>query len=565
MIARSIAALFAAFLMSACATTGQPVDLLIRGGPIFSSDPTGHVYRAVAVKGGKIVAVGEDDLTQKVDAKRVIELNDRLAMPGFNDAHSHLRGRARRFVELSDVQSISQLQERIRSRIAQLPPGEWITGYGWSEDRLAEGRKPTRLDVDAVAPDNPVYLDREGGHSGLVNSRALMLAELDASSADPDGGQLERMADGSLSGIIRETRTVITDLIPKAEPEELRADLADRLRALFELGITSVTDASTPAEDFRDIWQPLYAARTMPLPRATIQINPDLVNRGPDGAMAVLDSLGAITGSGSAFLKLGAVKVFVDGGFTGPAAWTTQGYRNDPDYHGAAAVDLVQLEQFSARAHAAGWQMGYHAIGDLAIEKTVQMFDRILTANPRVDHRHYLNHFTVLPDDATMEMIARDGIAIAQQPNFTYSLEGRYRTYLPDDALAHNNAIATPLRYGIEMAFSSDIIPIGPLVGIYAAVTRKGASGTVYGPEEAVDIREALRLYTAGGARINFHETTLGQISPGMMADMIILDRDLLSIDPADILDTKVDMTILDGKIVFDRGSDSNVAETRDP
>lgn len=554
---RAIVAAMAATLVSGCTSTRQSADLLIHGGPVLSASSDDQVYRAVAITDGKIVAVGGEDLARRFTAKQVIDLHGRLAMPGFNDAHSHLRGRAKRFVELSDVRSIAELQARIRTRIAELPPGEWITGYGWSEDRLAEGRKPTRLDLDAAAPDNPVYLDREGGHSEVVNSRALALAGLTASNADPEGGHLERMDDGSLSGVIRETRTVLTHLIPDATPEELRADLGERLRDLFRLGITSVTDASTPIADYHAIWQPLYSAKPAPLPRATLQINPDVVGLGPDGAMAALRSLGQVTGGGDDFLRIGAVKVFVDGGFTGPAAWTTQGYRSDPDFHGAAAVDLDALERFSTDAHAAGWQLGYHAIGDLAIEKTVQMFDRILKAHPRADHRHHLNHFSVMPDNATMATMAADGIGIVQQPNFTYSLEGRYRAYLPDAALAHNNAIATPLNHGIKMAFSSDIIPIGPLVGIYAALTRKGASGTVYGPEEAIAIRQALRLYTAGGAAMNFRENTLGQIAPGMLADLIILDRDLLSAAPEDILRAQVDLTILAGRIVFDRRTDA--------
>jgi hypothetical protein len=549
----SIFLLVAALLIAGCSQHRQKADLVIHGGPIFSAQANNQIYQAIAIKDGKIVSVGDEQLVRQVKARQIIDLNGRLAMPGFNDAHSHMRGRAKRYIDLSAVKSIAELQAQISNKVAQLPAGEWITGYGWSEDRFAERRKPTRVDLDTAAPDNPVFLDREGGHSGVANTKALTLAGLTSSSPDPEGGQLEKMADGSLSGIIRENLTIVSSLVPDAEPAELRADLAKRLNALFSLGITSVTDASTSVDDYRSIWRPLYANATQPLPRATVQINPDLVHLGPEGAIAALASLGAVTGSGTEFLRIGAVKIFVDGGFTGPAAWTTKGYRNDSDYHGAAAVDLQALEIFSAGAHKAGWQLGYHAIGDLAIKRTVEMFDRILTENPRDNHRHHVNHFSVLPDDASLWTMARQQIGIIQQPNFTYSLEDRYRTYLPNDALAHNNAIQTPLGFGIKMAFSSDIIPIDPRVGIYAAVTRAGLSGAVYGPDEAIDVPLALQLYTAGGAWMNFRERQVGQIAPGMAADIIIIDRDLLSVSPRDILVAKVDMTFANGKIVFDR------------
>ena len=548
-----IFSLVAALLIAGCSQHRQNADLVIHGGPIFSAQANNKIYQAMAIKDGKIVSVGDEQLVRKVKALQTIDLKGRFAMPGFNDAHSHIRGRAKRYIDLSEVTSIAELQARVSNKIAELPAGEWITGYGWSEDRLAEKRKPTRIDLDSAAPDNPVFLDREGGRSGVANTKALTLAGLTSSSQDPEGGQLERMADGSLSGIIRENRTIVSSLVPDAEPAEIRADLAKRLNALFSLGITSVTDASTSVDDYRSIWRPLYANAAQPLPRATVQINPDLVHRGSQGAIAELAALGAVTGGGNEFLRIGAVKVFVDGGFTGPAAWTTKGYRNDSDYHGAAAVDLQALEIFSARAHIAGWQLGYHAIGDLAIKRTVEMFDRILTANPRDNHRHHVNHFSVLPDDPSLKTMARQQIGIIQQPNFTFSLEGRYRTYLPDDALAHNNAVATPLRNGIKMAFSSDIIPIDPRVGVYAAVTRAGISGAIYGPDEAIDVPLALRLHTAGGAWMNFREKEVGGISPRMAADIIIIDRNLLAVAPKDILDAKVDMTFIGGKIVFDR------------
>jgi predicted amidohydrolase YtcJ len=284
-----------------------------------------------------------------------------------------------------------------------------------------------------------------------------------------------------------------------------------------------------------------------------VQINPGLRPGDPQAALKRLEAFGLVTGAGDDRLKVGPLKIFVDGAFSGVGALTKQPYRSDPKQFGALTAPIADIEIVSRAAHAMGWQFGFHTIGDAANEKTVDMLDRILADAPRTDHRHYLNHFTVMPSETTLETMARDGIAIAQQPNFTYVLEGLFRTHLWDEALQSNNPAGTPLKKGVKMAFSSDIIPIGPLVGIYAAVTRKGLSGEVYGPEESVDIKEALRLYTYGGAWLNFDDDIKGTIEPGMLADIVVLSEDLLSAPPERILEAQVDLTLLGGEVVFER------------
>ena len=200
-----------------------------------------------------------------------------------------------------------------------------------------------------------------------------------------------------------------------------------------------------------------------------------------------------------------------------------------------------------------GWQFGLHTIGDGAIALTVSTFDRVLRESPRKDHRHYLNHFSMLPPDSTLAMMARDSILITQQVNFTYSLEGRYVANLDGERLEHNNPVRTPMRRGIFLALSSDILPIGPMVGLYAAVTRKGMSGRVFGPEERITMPEAIRAYTRNGAFITREEQLKGTLEPGKLADIAVVNEDLLTIDPARILGTKVDLTIMGGLVVYQR------------
>ncbi len=542
-----------ALLLAACQPKPIEADLIFSNGVVYTANSAQDTAEVAVIDGGKIVAVGSADLLKAYTAPTMIDLNGRLLIPGFNDAHTHIDGNPRNFVEVSSARSVAELAELVKGMTRVVEPGQWITGYGWSEDRFAEGRKPTRADLDAVAPDNPVFLTREGGHAGLANSAALKIAGLNATTTQPAGGELEKDAKGQLTGVIAERFDLVTQHIPVGDPGEIAEDLARNLNSQLALGITSLTDASVSPGAYEGLWKRVYAESALPLPRATTQINPGLTAGGAEAAIRVLRDFGATTGAGDARLKVGALKIFVDGGFTGPAAYTRRGYRHNSSYHGSLTAPISDIESVARAAHDMGWQFGFHTIGDAAIEETAAMIDRILADKPRADHRHYLNHFSMTPSRATMELMAKDGIAIAQQPNFTYSLEGRYRKFLPDEALPLNNPIATPLKLGIHMGFSSDIIPIGPLVGIYGAVTRKGASGEVYGPEERIDIKQALRLYTYGGAWLNFDDKIKGTIEPGMLADLVVLNENLLTAAPERILGTQVDITVLNGKIVYQR------------
>ncbi|MBL4574381.1 MAG: amidohydrolase family protein, partial [Gammaproteobacteria bacterium] len=245
------------------------------------------------------------------------------------------------------------------------------------------------------------------------------------------------------------------------------------------------------------------------------------------------------------------IKVFADGGFTGPAAFTKEPYLNQGDYRGYLNMPAEELVSHINEIHDAGWQMGIHAIGDAAIELVVDTLVDALTRNPREDHRTYLNHFSMRPSDATMEKMAEYGIHITQQPNFTYTLEGRYVANLDGWRLEHNNPLRSPMDHGIHVAISSDILPIGPLVGIYAAVTRKGMSGRVFGADEAITIEEAIAGYTIKGAYLGFEEDIKGSLEPGKLADMIVLSRDILTIDPEEIMDIEIEQTYVGGELVY--------------
>jgi predicted amidohydrolase YtcJ len=531
----------------------EPVDLVLHNGKVVTLDDRDRVTSALAIRDGKILAVGGESLVARYRAARVVDLRGRMAMPGFDDSHIHIFGRARRDISLAAVRSIRELQDSLRVKARLLGPGQWITGDGWAEENFEEQRLPVRADLDAAAPMNPVFLVRAGGHSSASNSLALRRAGITRDTPQPASGMIEHDAAGELTGIIRERSDLVRRLIPQATADELRPSFVQALRDLLALGITSIIQAGAITQGIDSVygkptwpeWERAYRDHRGELPRAAVQI----YWRGADD----LRAFGKRPGDGDEWLRVGALKLLVDGGFTGPSAYTLAPYKGMPGFRGTLNLSPDSLYQTVKAAHALGWQLGFHAIGDAAIQLTVDIFDRVLRESPRPDHRHYLNHFTMLPPTGTLATMARDSILVTTQPNFTYTLESRYRQVLDGTRLAHNNPLATPMRHGAFIAFSSDILPVGPMVGLYAAVTRKGKSGTVYGSDEAMPMMRALRAYTRNGAYLTREEHLKGTLEVGKLADIIVLSQDLLTIPPGRILNTKVDLTVLGGRVVYER------------
>lgn len=540
----------------------ERVDLLLHNAKIFTADPLLSMQRAVAIRDGRIVAVGGKDLLTRYTADSVLDLGGRLVTPGFIDTHIHMSGEGRRHIELSDFKSIVEIQDALRAKARELGPGAWITGYGWAEGLVKEQRSPLRADLDAATPNNPVVLSRAGGHSITTNSAALRLAGITSKTADPEGGFIERDSTGEPNGIIRERSDLVTRLVPRLPPGELRPSFVANLKRLLSLGITSIIDAGVVPRAYPE-WEAMYRENPGQLPRATLQIYPGLAKGGATAAQAIkaLQDFGKKTGDGNEWLRVGAMKLWLDGGYAGPAAWTLKPYRNQPAYFGIQNVEEADLYAVARAAHDAGWQLGWHTIGDAAIELGVKVLKRVMAEKPRDDTRHYLNHFTVMPVDSIMRDMANANILIAQQPNFTWAptLESRYVDNLEGERLEHNNSVRTPMNRGIFMAFGSDNHPIGPMPGLYGATTRLGHSGRVYSQAERISMTEALIAYTRNGAYFTFEEKLKGTIEPGKVADLIVLSNDLLEIDPSRILDTKVDLTILGGRIVFRRADASPV------
>jgi hypothetical protein len=536
----------------------ESADLVLFNGRIVTVDGAFSIRQAIAIKDGRILAVGGNELRNRYQSARSIDLGGRTVLPGFMDTHIHLGGHSRRYIDFRETKSLVELQQQVRDKARELGPGEWITGGDWDEYHFTERRKPLRADLDEAAPNNPVVLVRAGAHSSVGNSKALQLADVNGATPNPDRGLIEKDASGQPNGVIRERSDLYLRLVPRDKPQDVRESLLANVRDQLKLGITSVIEAGATVEP--DVvgsyaeWDLLYEKHGAELPRASIQIAyPSEAGNAKAGA-AKLREFGRKTGDGNERLRVGSIgEMPADGGFTGPTAWSLVDYKGQPGFRGRAFFTPEQIHANIEEGHRLGWQFGIHAIGDAAIAMSVDALDTVLRDYPRQDHRHYLCHFTVLPPERTMQLMERDKILIAQQPNFTYNLEGRYVETLEGRRLATNNAIATPIRHGIYMAFGSDNLPIGPMVGLYAAVTRKGESGRTYGPEEAIGIQEAIAMYTRSGAFLTREEELKGTLEAGKLADMIVLPEDPLRLPPDKLLGLKVDMTIVGGRILYDR------------
>ena len=533
-------------------------DLVLFNGKIATFDDAFSIREAIAIKDGRIAAVGGNELRNRYPGARAIDLRGRMVIPGFHDTHIHLGGHSHRYIDLNDTTSLAELKQQVSEKAKELGPGEWITGAGWDEYHFKEQRKPLRGDLDAAAPNNPVVLTRAGGHSSVGNSKALQMADINKATPDPPRGLIERDAQGQPNGIIRERSDLYTRLVPKDKPAEVRDSLLQNVRDQLKLGITSVIEAGSSIDpnvvgSYAE-WELLYQKHGAELPRASVQIGyPSPAGQAKEGA-AKLKEFGKKTGDGNDRLRVGSIgEMAADGGFTGPTAWSLEDYKGQPGFRGRAFFTPEQIHANIEEGHQLGWQFGIHAIGDAAIAMTVDALDQVLEKYPRNDHRHYLCHFTVLPPERTMQIMAKDKIHIAQQPNFTYNLEGRYVETLEGKRLETNNALATPIQRGIFMAFGSDNLPIGPLVGLYAAVTRKGESGRIFGAEEAVSMRDAIKMYTRNGAFLTREEKIKGTLEVGKLGDMVVLPEDLLSISPDKLLTMKVDMTIVGGRVLYER------------
>lgn len=532
-------------------------NLLLYNGRVIGLADAARGATAVLVVNGRIQAVGGDEAVRAAAPRDVaaVDLAGKAVVPGFIDSHLHLLsfGMHLQRLDLALVGSLAELVRRVAERHRALPAGDWLIGRGWDQDLFAEKRYPTRQDLDAVVPDRPVALTRACGHVMVVNSEALRRAGLTAGTPDPDGGKIDRDAAGEPTGVLRELAMgLVGRFIPKPSAKELEPALRAAVGRALAAGVTGVHSDDCGAFGFDTVLD-LYRRNLGPegLPfRVSMDVSNDVISD--------LLATDLRTGSGDEHVRIGAVKMFADGSLGASTAALSEPYSDNPSSRGIPVVTPEQMRENVVRAHRAGMQVAIHAIGDLAIGMALDAYEAALAAAPRLNHRHRIIHCQIMRPEH-FERFAKLGVVADIQPKFiTTDMRWAERRVGPERART-SYAWRTFLERGVHCAGGSDcpVEPLDPLLGLYSAVTREDLDGRPEGgwlPEERLTGEEALRLFTLGGAYAAFDEQDKGSIEPGKLGDLVVLDRDPTAVPGEAIKDLQVEMTVVGGRVAFQRG-----------
>jgi hypothetical protein len=537
-------------------------DLILTNGRVFRGYEEG-VAEAVALWAGRVLATGSADEIDALrgPATRVIDLRGRLATPGLYDAHMHLlpygAGLRQLDVRPKQAPTLDRMLSLVRERAAAEGPGAWIQGRGYDQFALDVGRHPHRDELDAAAPGNPVVITRACGHLAVANSMALRLAGIDEATVPPQGGAIE-IRDGRLTGLLAENaRDALKAVIPDLTGEELVAAIEAAGNACLGFGITSVMDAGVGMRSgYREVVAYRDAQRQRRLP---VRTNLCLLG-GPGGIVERCHEEGVITGAGDDMLRVGPVKIFTDGSAGGRTAAMSEPYLGEPRTTGLLMLRDEEMDELVRDYHDKGYQLAVHAIGDVAIEQTLDAMEAALSARPDADRRHRIEHCGFASAAQTDRMV-RLKIEPVPQPVFHYDFGDLYVSVLGHERAAPSYPLRTWIERGLHPAASSDapVCDIDPFPNFFTMLTRKTSRGTVMDAGERVSIAEAIRAFTEFGAYVNRQEGHRGRLVPGLAADVAVFSRDLLTASPEEILhDTRCDLTIRGGAVVFDRAGEAS-------
>lgn len=532
----------------------MPANLVFLNGNVLTIDDDLPAAEAVAVIGNRIARVGTNDevRSEMGPETRVVDLAGRTLLPGFNDNHTHpiSYGLGLSLIDArpASIPTLAGLQDAFRAVAATTPATErngWLLGRGYDDSRLDVGRHPTREELDEATGGRPAFLTRTCGHLGVANSAALALAGVGRDTPDPEGGQIDRDAHGEPTGLLRETAMrLVQDRMPKPGRSQLKDALRAAGKRFLAYGITSVGEASIRTSDEFAAYQELAAAGELPVRVFTMMLIDDTLDS--------LSSLGMRTGWGDEWLRIGPAKLFQDGSGGGRTAAMTTDYVNDPGNRGITIYDQDGLNERFSRAHAAGFQLAAHAIGDRAITMILDAYEQALEQSPKNDHRFRIEHCGMCTPEI-IDRLARMQVIAVPQPNFIYELGDSYIRNFTPAQLSCSYPGRTWFDRGIVAVGSSDVpvVDCNVLRNLCSAVTRLTQSGQRMGPEQGVTIGEALRMFTRHGAFASFEETLKGTITVGKLADLVVLSGDPRAIPAEDLPSLAVDMTVVDGRVAF--------------
>ncbi len=551
--------LFSFFLVLFLSSAAYPqvhADLILIGGKIWTGAQSPAEVEAVACLGGRIVAVGTTAEMRKLagPGTKVIDLNGRRVVPGFNDAHVHFLdgGAGLASVQLRDARTPQEFRDRIGAFAVKISKGRWILNGNWDHENWTPANLPTRNLIDAVTPENPVFINRLDGHMALANSLALKLAGVTKETPDPPGGAIVRDANGEPTGVLKDAAmNYVYKVIPNPTDDEIAEAIRAAMKYAAENGVTSVQDMSASPNVFR-VYQKLLASGEL-----TVRIS----GHQPLAEWARLAQIGVRAGFGGEKLKIGGLKGFADGSLGSTTALFFDAYLDAPGTSGLPSDEMIPESKMRANilgADKAGLQVAVHAIGDKANRAILDFFAEAEKANGARDRRFRIEHAQHLRMEE-IKRFAGQRVIASMQPYHAID-DGRWaENRIGPERAKGTYAFRSLLDAGAVLAFGSDwfVAPMEPLMGIYGAVTRrtldeKRPKGWV--PEQKISVAEAVRAFTYGSAYASFDEKNKGTIEPGKLADFAVLSADIFKIDPIEIRNAKVVMTIFDGKIVFERG-----------
>lgn len=545
-------------LTLASVTVVADADLILRNGRIYTVDSDSGIVEALAVADGKVLAVGTNSEIDRLRDRdtTVIDLVGRFAMPGFNDAHVHLGNAALRTlnVDLSGTTSLEDLKDRLRTALPGRSKGDWVYGRGWDESKWADARIPHRADLDSVTTEHALFLERADGHSSVLNSLALERAGIGPYTPDPAGGVIERDAEGQPTGWLKEKAAdKVFAMIPEPTQDQWRDGFLRAMRHALENGVTSVQDDTlrSPGQGETAVTalKQLREKQALPL-RVTVWL--------PfEAPLAELEQWRESLGTTDRWLKAGLLKTNIDGSGGSLSAAMLEPYASAPDNKGLLLLDADTLTHMVIERDAAGFQIGIHAIGDRANRVVLDAFAAAIDRNGRRDSRHRVEHAQFV-SAADLDRFGSLGVIASVQPShlltdlrWAPTLLGRERE---TDAYRWKSFIDS----GAHVCFGTDypVEPIDPMRGLYAAVTRQFETGGPRGgwhPEESLDVATAIAAYTLQPAFAEFEETRKGSLSVGKLADIVVLSSDPIAVMPRALLDTRVDITIVEGNVVYRR------------
>jgi len=547
------------------AATAPKADIIFNHANVYTGVPANSQFssilrvEAIAVRGDRIEAVGKtlDIAKLKGPQTQVVDLGGHFVMPGFNDAHLHLSdaGQQKLGVDLVGVKSIDELRERLAAKVQTAKAGEWILGGGWDESLWPVKALPNRWDLDEVSGGHPVYLDRVDGHLAVANTRALQLASITLATRDPQGGHIDRNEAGEPTGVLRDTATqAVVAAIPPPTHDRLRRGIEVALADLAEHGVTSAQDYSPNWENFK-IYEELEKEGKL-----TSRISEWLPF---DDSVDELKKKRDSHSQSDLMLRTGMLKGFMDGSLGGHTAALLEPYADDPKNTGLPRYDAEKLNAMTNERVMAGFQIGLHAIGDKGVQMALDAFAgaekaakeaNVKAANGGDDYRLRVEHAQVVTP-AQITQFKQLKVIASMQPSHVLSDMRWAEARLGPKRAAYSYAWAAFLNKGVTLAFGTDysVEPISPFRGLYAATTRRSENGKQeYVPEQRITMDQAIAAYTTGAAFAEFEEKEKGKLIPGMLADFVVLDRDVTASSPEKLLQTKVLRTVVGGKTVYE-------------